>query len=323
MFELLVGLGLCWTGNVMEDPERVKALFQQLEAQIKTMSCKFALQSERASENYGGVYYREPSRTRAVVTAGGITIDWIVEGTVRSSHHAHANQLMIQDDRQYPPPLGDVRELALFVYPDGEGRKRTIHELLDRYKPERIRNEANGDLSFRIAHAYATLSFRLSAEHNFYPKKVVRTDKESGDVSELEVAEFVEVKPGVFFPALINCRWTFPAAPANERSLKIIFSAITINDPLPGDAFLRNVPPGTRVGDEINQVVDVLDANGHRIRTNKRYVAQGPLGLPMKRLGTQTQAEAAGFPWLWVALGAALVLLLGGWVAWRRRALAS
>src|SRR5439155_79810 len=102
------------------------------------------------------------------------------------------------------------------------------------------------------------LEFWFDPRVNYLARKVITRVKQS--VAEKTVQEFKEVKPGIFFPAVIRGS-TQNAGKLDGRSTTTI-SKISINAELPADIFDLRFPPGIIVRDSLKNALFKADANG-------------------------------------------------------------
>jgi hypothetical protein len=142
-------------------------------------------------------------------------------------------------------------------------------------------------------------------------------------LSETEVVSTSEVKPGIYFPSVVQARKV--SGPGAGEVTKYLFKDVRVNDPIDARVFDLKLPPEVWVSDRVRGVLYKVDADERR--TTDEYPLPKPSNLddqPM-RFATGDPRNPSRWPaWgtagivgLGLALAAGIALV---WARHRRRA---
>lgn len=311
-FPLVLIAGL----TVSEDSAFIRGLLDQNESQLRVYSCRFEM-FVNGELNCSGTYCRDAQRERCLLNVSvgpGTQVDWLASnGRFYRFHPTETPPQLIISAYRQQMRLGDPAVWRLLWSMESATEHRSLTELLSRHPVQEVSRDDEGNVQFTLANFHKTTCV-LAARANFAPSRMEVKYKQGGH-SVQEVKEFAEPRPGVYFP--LRVAGTLNHSGAKESTFEIRFSDITVGQPPPESAFTQTIPEGTRVADEINQVVDVIGPGGTRRRTSLEMVSPDSLG--MGKLLRQTEEQGMQVPWIWLATGFASLLLLALWM--RRRQL--
>jgi|GEM_PF-3414200 len=114
----------------------------------------------------------------------------------------------------------------------------------------------------QVSHERAVLDIYFDPVANYLVKRVVSKSKLSGGDNKnpviQEVEDFIEVGPGIFFPAKVKCY----NPKTNEQNWMITFKEININQGASTKKYDFKFPPNILVMDKIKGGVFLTDSNG-------------------------------------------------------------
>lgn len=132
--------------------------------------------------------------------------------------------------------------------------------------------------------------------------------------SEAQVSRFVEVAPGIYFPAETEKKY-YQDDKLSQHEV-ITFTEIQVNQPVPKSIFELPIPPNAKVLDAIEDREYKVDSNGRAFGPERSLPKGSP--LPAGSAQAETATEPASFA-SWILYGLVCVLAIAGsaWY-WRR-----
>lgn len=317
-------------GPLSRDDLRV--LLQSLRAQYRTILCTFQVETPLATEARKGKYYQAADGTlRADCRrSDAFDHDLVIKGGIRYLHNRFTKTLQISsnlDAQGKPMDLGlsEIWSMMGFRVVNRHHDLVWVDELLaDAAEDCSIATTSAGDIQLTHRGKYGTFVRTFARRYNFLPTawEFHEGAARAQAPDRAEVAKVREIKPGLYFPEEIRAASHTKNQGQETHVTRVTrFADVRVNDPIPSGTFdLPKCPPGTMVVDAINQVIDQIDANGNRVRTQRTFVDGAKLGN-LAQGARQTESEPSNTAW-YVGLGVTSILLaMGGiWLLRRQHA---
>lgn len=163
----------------------------------------------------------------------------------------------------------------------------------------------------------------VDPKRNYLVVKCIREQKDSDYVIECISAR--EVKPGIFFPTVLESRRVREGKPTLQRTFQVL--ELRVNDPIDPKVFEWTFPRGTSVSDREKGVLYKIGKDGQPLaKTYPLPTPAKPADVSPRSIRYQTgdpRGELSGWVfWGIMGLAAAIVVAIA-WrvrVYWRRRA---
>ncbi len=356
----MLATALCCTFLVSDLDELAAALAQQRD-QIRTLQCEFELNQHgvvtKCRFAMSGQIMRaslaDPTSTGEFWTDGAIQRRHI---NLMGSFHAKVSEC----DGYFLQC--DARMWALLAVRSAVYDPQGVHALFfkgavwadmlpPKTKLKSFRRDPASGLAMLVVSDERdshTWTVEFDEKRNFLPRRLVldliKPPFDSEHI-ELIVEESAEVAPGIWFPTKVIQRARVGALdltdPKTGAMRTIVFTKVSINEPVPEQALAFSFPPGAIVSDTIQEQVFRVDAEGRaseplfddegkpmRVKSGRAsgaHLRPAATALPALPQGApqfvkQTASlPPAAFPWGWVLAGCAAILLVGAAWLWRRR----
>jgi hypothetical protein len=243
---------------------------------IRSFHCTVSVveQTKGIEDAISGEYWREGDKARARYKKGGQLTDCL---------QADAKLIRLDRNEQSSrriPPVADIHPaangllgncdawflaLASFTGPDA-GTAVTFDELLSHpHKLHEVKRVTYGGKELvyvHVSHAISDLEFWFDPAANYMVRKhnVSATGQPTVIRSEIEVKDFREVAPSVFFPEVVASRTFAGATPLSTQTMT--FRDIRVNQPIAAGVFSLTIPAGTTVVDQIQGKAYATERDG-------------------------------------------------------------
>jgi hypothetical protein len=200
---------------------------------------------------------------------------------------------------------------------------------LSKKPPKAPREKVNGIDCVRVSMSFVgddvewAYTFWHDIDRNYLIRKAMLNVDHGSTISEWEIEEFQEAKPGVFVP--IRCRLKVNQQGKLEQELVTTLTNVKVNEPIAKDMFiLPPIPSGTELHDSIDGTRFPIDSSWKRIGRkvdNPVITIQSRSGGPAAPFSAQSETEPKSLSrWLLPASIAILVTAAGVWFYRKRQA---